>query len=188
MSEILLDIPDQIASERLIIRSPMPGDGPAVYAAAAASLDALRAFPASMPWAMEEVSVDSLETFCRQSRVDYLARKGLTMLLFLKDGGHFVGVSGLHKLNWKHKQTELGYWCHSELQGLGLISEAVRAICAFSQQELGLRRIACLADVENLSSRRVAERAGFQLEGILRNERIAPGGSLRGSALYALAN
>ena len=60
MSDILLDIPDQIESERLILRSPMPGDGSIVYAAVTASLGALRAFPASMPWAMEEPSVDSL--------------------------------------------------------------------------------------------------------------------------------
>lgn len=75
MDDILRDIPDQIESERLILRSPQPGDGPIVYSAVCASLEALRAFPASMPWALEEPSVDISETFCRQSRVDYLSRK-----------------------------------------------------------------------------------------------------------------
>ncbi|WP_440217101.1 GNAT family N-acetyltransferase [Chromobacterium piscinae] len=188
MSEVLLDIPDQIASERLIIRSPMPGDGLALHACVAATLEQLRAWPASLPWAASEPSVDASETCCRQSRIDYLARKGLPMLPFLKDSGRFAGACGLHGIDWKHKQAELGYWRHRELQGLGLITEAAQAICSFAQSQLGLRRIACLPDALNLDSRRVAERAGFQLEGILRNERIAPGGSLRGSALYALAN
>ncbi|MFB0825604.1 GNAT family N-acetyltransferase [Chromobacterium violaceum] len=188
MTDILRDIPDQIESERLILRSPMPGDGAALYAAVCASLEPLRAFPASMLWAMQEPSVDISETFCRQSRVDYLARKGLPMLLLLKDGGRLVGASGLHQLDWKHRQAHIGYWVHRDWQGQGLISEAVRAICDFAQAQLGLRRIACLADEQNLASRRVAERAGFQLEGILRNERIAPDGSLRDTALYALAN
>ena len=188
MDDILRDIPDQIESERLILRSPQPGDGPAVYSAVCASLEALRAFPASMPWALEEPSVGISETFCRQSRVDYLARKTLTMLLFLKDGGHFIGASGLHDISWKHRRAAIGFWGHNDWQGQGLISEAARAICAFAQQELGLRRIACLSDAQNVASRRVAERAGFALEGILRHERIAPDGSLRDTALYALAN
>ncbi|POZ63457.1 GNAT family N-acetyltransferase [Chromobacterium alticapitis] len=188
MDDILRDIPDQIESERLILRSPQPGDGPIVYSAVCASLEALRAFPASMPWALEEPSVDISETFCRQSRVDYLARKTLTMLLFLKDGSHFVGASGLHAISWKNRRAEIGFWVHHDWQGQGLISEAARAICAFARQELGLRRIACLSDELNVASRRVAERAGFTLEGIMRQERIAPDGSLRNTALYALTN
>ena len=188
MSDILLDIPDQIESKRLIIRSPMQGDGAVVYAGVVATLEQLRAWPASLPWTAEEPSINASETFCRQSRIDYLARKGLPMLLFLKDCGRFAGACGLHGIDWKHKQAELGYWCHRELQGLGLISEAAQAICSFAQSRLGLRRITCLPDALNLDSRRVAERAGFQLEGILRNERIAPDGSLRDTALYALAN
>nr|WP_199064358.1 GNAT family protein [Chromobacterium sp. ASV5] len=185
MDDILRDIPDRIESRRLILRSPMPGDGAAVHAGVLATLAQLRAFPASMPWAMAEPSLDASEIFCRQSRVDYLARKGLPLLLFLKDGGRFVGASGLHKLDWKHKQAEIGYWRHRDWQGQGLIGEAVDAICAFAGRELGLRRIACLPDALNLDSRRVAERAGFQLEGILRRERIAPDGTPRDTALYA---
>ncbi|OHX19786.1 GNAT family N-acetyltransferase [Chromobacterium sphagni] len=188
MSDILLDIPDQIESRRLIIRSPLPGDGAVVHAGVVATLEQLRAWPASLPWAMFEPSLEASETFCRQSRIDFLARKGLPMLLFLKEGGHFAGACGLHDLDWKHKRAEIGYWCHREWQGQGLIGEAVQTLCDFSQHQLGLRRIACLADEQNLASRRVAERADFRLEGILRNERIAPDDSLRDTALYARTN
>ncbi|WP_440026369.1 GNAT family N-acetyltransferase [Chromobacterium amazonense] len=186
MNDILRDIPDQIESDRLILRSPQPGDGPIVYSAVCASLETLRAFPASMPWALEEPSVDISEAFCRQSRIDYLARKGLPMLLFLKGSETFIGACGLHNLSWKHQQAHTGYWVHRNWQGQGLITEAVSTICDFAFTQLKLRRISCLADIHNLDSRRVAERAGFQLEGILRNERIAPDGSLRDTALYAL--
>lgn len=55
MDDILRDIPDRIESRRLILRSPMPGDGAAVHAGVLATLAQLRAFPASMPWAMAEL-------------------------------------------------------------------------------------------------------------------------------------
>ncbi|MBM2884251.1 GNAT family N-acetyltransferase [Chromobacterium phragmitis] len=188
MNTILLDIPDQIESRRLILRSPLPGDGAAVHAGVVATLEQLRAWPASMPWAQEAPSAEASETFCRQGRVDYLARKNLPLLLFLKDGGHFIGASGLHGIHWKHKQAEIGYWCHRAWQGQGLISEAVKAVADFAMTQLQFRRLTCLPDTLNLDSRRVAERAGFQLEDILRNERIAPDGSMRDTALYALTN
>jgi RimJ/RimL family protein N-acetyltransferase len=42
-----------------------------------------------------------------------------------------------------------------------------------------------ITDEENVASCRVAERAGFVLEGVLRNERRAPDASLRNTCVYA---
>jgi hypothetical protein len=39
---ILRDIPEQLESERLVIRCPRPGDGSAIHEAIAESLDELR--------------------------------------------------------------------------------------------------------------------------------------------------
>jgi RimJ/RimL family protein N-acetyltransferase len=48
-----------------------------------------------------------------------------------------------------------------------------------------MRRIVALPDAANLPSCRVCERAGYVLEGTLRNERMAPDGSLRHTRVYA---
>ena len=65
------------------------------------------------------------------------------------------------------------------------MSEAVQAITTLAFEHLGARRIVCLADAANLPSRRVAERAGFELEGVMRHERCDPQGGLRDTCLYA---
>ena len=46
---LLLDFPDAIETERLLIRAPRPGDGAALNAATIASLDHLRPWPLSGP-------------------------------------------------------------------------------------------------------------------------------------------
>ena len=69
------------------------------------------------------------------------------------------------------------------MQGRGLATEAVIAVTEFAQSTLGARRI--LSDAENAGSRRVAERAGYVLEGIQRSNRIAPDGQLRDTCIYA---
>lgn len=186
MTQIPREFPDHFATERLQVRSPRPGDGQLVYAAVVETLDELRAWPASLPWALHEPSPEASEAFCRQGHADFLARKDLPMLLFMRESGEFVGASGLHRFNWQVPKFEVGYWCRKQFHGQGLVAEAVRGLLAFAQHHLGARRVECFTDEANGPSRRVAERSGFVLEGVMRNERRNPDGSLRNTCVYAV--
>ena len=68
----------------------------------------------------------------------------------------------------------------------GYCSEAVHALVSFSKQQLGARRLEICSDPRNGKSRRVAERCGFELEGILRQNMRDPYGGLRDSCMYAM--
>lgn len=183
---ILLDFPDTLETERLILRAPRPGDGQAVFEAVAETLDDQRRWPASLPWALAEPAPAASEAFCRQGAAAWFARTDLPMLVFLKEGNAFVGGSGLHRLDWKVPKCEVGYWVRKSMQGRGLATEAVMAVTEFALSALGARRVEILSDAKNIASRRVAERAGYGLEGIQRNERIAPDGQLRDTCIYAV--
>jgi hypothetical protein len=54
---VLLDIPDQLETQRLLVRAPRPGDGAVINASFLETLDDLRRYPASMSWAMEDQPV-----------------------------------------------------------------------------------------------------------------------------------
>lgn len=185
MLPILRDIPDQLETERLILRCPRPGDGRQVFEAVCDSIDALRAWPASLPWAVFEPSEEASERFCREGHIDYLARRNFQFLVFLKSENRYIGGNGLHSVDWALPRCEIGYWLRTGYHGRGLATEASQATTHFALQTLGMRRVVSLIDAENRASRAVAERAGYQLEGTLRNERKAPDGRLRHTALYA---
>jgi RimJ/RimL family protein N-acetyltransferase len=51
---------------------------------------------------------------------------------------------------------------------------------------LGARRMQILCDEGNVRSARVAETAGFQLEGLLRNDDRRPDGTLGSSLVFSL--
>ena len=182
---LLLDIPNCLDTPRLHIRCTQPGDGAAVHASIFESLAALRAWPASLPWAMAEPSLAASELFCRQGQINWLRRADLPMLLLLRDTGEHVGNCGLHGLDWVVPKCEIGFWVRSRFAGQGLITEAVLAVTAFAFEQLGMRRVQALADAANLASCRVCERAGYALEGTLRHERAEPGGQLRDTRVYA---
>jgi RimJ/RimL family protein N-acetyltransferase len=185
MTPILRDFPDQFHTPRLLVRAPRAGDGPAVYEAVQESLAALRAWPASLPWALAEPTPEASETHCRRGQAAWLTRTDLPMLIFRRDTGALVGATGLHRLDWAVSRFEVGYWCRRSQQGQGLMTEAVQGVLQFAFVTLGARRVDCRTDVQNLPSRRVAERAGMALEGVMRHERIDPDGTLRDTCLYA---
>jgi RimJ/RimL family protein N-acetyltransferase len=64
---------------------------------------------------------------------------------------------------------EIGYWCASWARGRGIATDAVAAVCRWGFGPLSLARIDWYAAVGNVASRRVAEKAGFTVEGRLRS-------------------
>jgi RimJ/RimL family protein N-acetyltransferase len=83
--------------------------------------------------------------------------------------GELLGSISLMSIAWEHQRAEVGYWLAREARGEGHASRAVQLICAWGFQALGLERISLLASTENGASQRVAERAGFEREAILRS-------------------
>jgi RimJ/RimL family protein N-acetyltransferase len=183
---ILLDLPDHIESARLLIRAPRAGDGRVLYGSIVETLEDLRAFPASMPWALTVPSIESAEEFCRKGAAHWILRTDLPLLLFRRDDGEHVGNCGLHRFDWARGVFEIGWWCRKRFQGQGYITESTRAVVGFAFARLGARRIWCLGDEANTRSWRVAERAGFTFEGTLRSERCDPDGTRRDMRVYAL--
>ena len=183
VNPILLDFPDAFESERLLIRSPMPGDGPALNEAVVESLDSLRPW---MPWAQTAPTVEASEENVRKGRVRFLERSDLWLLLFLKGTNTMVGGSGLHRMDWDVPKFEIGYWCRSRFEGQGYITEAVRGITAFAFSTLGAQRVMIRMDKRNVRSRAVAERVGYVLEGELRHDARAVDGTLRNTLVFSM--
>ena len=63
MEPILIDVPERIETERLVLRVPRAGDGPLVNDAIGASHAELAPW---MPWAGTMPSVDESEAHCRR--------------------------------------------------------------------------------------------------------------------------
>jgi ribosomal-protein-serine acetyltransferase len=64
--------------------------------------------------------------------------------------------------------------------------EAVQGISTFAFNELEARRIEIRCDSKNEKSRKIPERLGFTLEGILKNDAISVDGKgLRDTCIYA---
>jgi ribosomal-protein-alanine N-acetyltransferase len=59
-------------------------------------------------------------------------------------------------------EIEIGWWLHYDLWGRGLATEAGRAVVDYCFGTVGFVRLICMIHVDNLASRRVAEKVGFE--------------------------
>jgi RimJ/RimL family protein N-acetyltransferase len=137
-----------------------------------------------MHWA---VSIPDLEE-TRQHQIASAARaergEDFPLLCFERASGEFVLATALHPVSIEVPSFQIGYWCRARFEGKGYVTEAVRAISEVALHSMGANRIEIRCDVVNHRSRAVAERCGFQLEGVLKNECRTPDGRLRSTALY----
>jgi RimJ/RimL family protein N-acetyltransferase len=175
-------LPEQLESERLLIRVAKPGDGAAFNAAIVRSLPELSPW---LGWVTPAPTPEQSEWNCRKAYARFLVNEDLMAFFFLKDGGALIGGSGLHKADWSLRSFEMGYWCSSGFGGQGLMTEGVRALAEHALDVLRAKRVFLSTDELNTRSWRLAERAGFRLEGVLVNERLNLSGQPRNTRIYA---
>jgi len=99
--------------------------------------------------------------------------------------GRVVGGIGLGVNSQRYRGT-VGYWMAAHARGHGTCTRALRLLARHALQDLGLRRVDLITDPENLGSQRVAEKVGFQREGVMRSHLLHPDGRLRDSVIFSL--
>jgi [ribosomal protein S5]-alanine N-acetyltransferase len=87
---------------------------------------------------------------------------------------HRGQVSSTRPVPGQHSNVaEVGYWVREDARGRGTATRAL-ALVATVAFEQGAARVQLRAAVGNTASRRVAEKAGFTLEGVLRSAHWSP--------------
>ena len=186
MDPLLIEVPERIETERLVLRVPGRGDGAVLNDAIRVSLDELGPW---LPWAGKLPTVDESEAHCRRQRGKFILREDFVFMIFERtaDGseGELLGGTGLHRIDWPLRRFEIGYWRKTGCEGRGIVTETVKAMARLAFDTLGARRVEVRMDDNNERSWKVAERAGFTLEALLRFDAVTPGGEPRSTRVYA---
>ena len=183
MNPILLDIPERIEGNRIYLRTCKPGDGQMVHNALVASKEELKKW---MPWAQQTQTVEETEENLRRAQAQFILREDIRLYVMKKEDNTFLGSTGLHRINWDTRSFEIGYWMDSRYTKQGYMTEAVEILTTFAFNELQANRVEIRCDSSNVNSKRIPERLGFTLEGILRNDSYdATGTSLRNTCIFS---
>ncbi|MGW7378683.1 GNAT family N-acetyltransferase [Streptomyces sp. NPDC054794] len=154
--------PVTLTTARLLLRAPGPQDTDAVHAAAQD--------PDLQRWISQFPSpylYEHAQSFTEQLVPDgWAADSMFTFGLFLPEG-ELAGMLGITMRALG--VGEIGFWATKEHRGHGYVTEATLAVARWAFTGLSIDRVEWRAEVGNLASRAVAERAGFTIEGTLRS-------------------
>ena len=138
-----------------------------------------------MPWCHDDYTVDETSLWIRSRAEEWRRDKAYDFVIHDLHTQAVVGGVGLNTLNRQHQIANLGYWVRTARTGQGIATAATLLAARFGIEELGLRRIEIVAEVKNVASQRVAEKAGAKKEAVIR-KRLLNRGESRDAVLYSL--
>jgi RimJ/RimL family protein N-acetyltransferase len=103
------------------------------------------------------------------------------------NNGDVLGACGVLWNDSPHGVADVGYWTAREARGRGVATRALRLLAHWVLVDVGFERLQLQAETRNTASIRVAEKAGFTKQGVIRSERANPkDGGRSDHALYAI--
>jgi RimJ/RimL family protein N-acetyltransferase len=157
-------VPVELSDDRLLLRQPAMGDVDDITRACQ-DPELQRWIPVPVPYQRADG-----EQWVEDTPRSWAEDRELRWVIVEHNAGGTVsgllGVIGLHARD--ATMREVGYWMAPWARGRGIMTDAVRLACRWGFDELGLGRIEWWANVGNYASRRVAEKAGFTMEGTVR--------------------
>lgn len=135
-------------------------------------------------WMLGEPFVDVNEV-CVMQQNHQQRKERLTYLMYgIFNKDELLGEIGFTFLDIKNKTAKIGYWLKKSARGHGIINKLIQTIENLGFETLELRKIGISCDPDNTASKIIAEKNGYVLEGILRENRLWPDGSIHDSAMY----
>jgi RimJ/RimL family protein N-acetyltransferase len=110
---------------------------------------------------------------------------GLNLMMLDREACRIAGWIYLTDVDRYARSAEIGYGVRPAARGKGLATEALTAVSRWALSTGGLQRAWLRVSVGNAASMRVAQKAGFRQEGLLRRATLEEDG-LHDVAVFAL--
>lgn len=165
-----MEFTEKLESERIVLKRPVPSFELAkeIFAAVEESRENLAPW---LPWCQRttkaEHSYGFLADWCDKN---WQEKTGFPYLIHDKLTDKYLGCIDFMNVSDTNKSGEIGYWIRKSAEGKGYMSEALKVL-EKEAFRVGINRIYIGNDTRNIRSANVAERAGYHLEGILRQNR-----------------
>ncbi len=175
--------PDSPLSDGVVLLRPWTLEDVPAIAAACAEAE-IQLWLTAIPSPYTEANA---RDYVRSTQVAWRDERGGTFAVVELESGDAIGSIGMSVLDREQAVVEVGYWAAAAVRRRGLTTRAVKLIARWLTEVVGAERVQLRADVLNIASQRVAEKAGFVLEGVLRSGGLnARQGQRIDYALYSL--
>jgi [ribosomal protein S5]-alanine N-acetyltransferase len=152
-----------IETDRLLLRQLRSSDSADVFHYF--SMDEVTKYYDLESFTAVEQAEQLIEKFNQRFENNQGYRWGIT----LKAEDRVIGSCGFHSWEKRHFRAEIGYELSPEYWRKGIMAEVLRAVLQYGFSQLEINRIQAFIDRDNVSSRKLLEKAGFKEEGTLKD-------------------
>lgn len=156
-----------ITTARLVLRAPADGDAEAL----------VRVKSLTMPLAEAKKAVAGM---VEELKHPFVYHWVITL------EGEIIGRVKAWDVNPYNGYLQLGYDVGAEYRNHGYMTEAVGAVIRYLMQEAAVNRVFCSVRAGNAASRRVCEKCGMQLEGVMRQHYARQDGGYDDVCIYGI--
>jgi len=160
----------RLEGDGFVLRIERPDDAPAIARAFADDPHL------AVDWGIEEVpdEAKALEWVTRDAEL-WVQGEGRHFAIADPDGDALIGGLNFHQINPMHRRAEIGFWLAPGARGRGIAPRAVTLACEWAFEHYDLDRIEMTTLPDNAATLRLAEKVGFQREGLLRERNFERG-------------
>ena len=140
-------------------------------------------FTAAASTSIENTAKLLEERVARAAKLDFV-----TYVIMDETTNALIGCIFIKDINRHVSKGELGFFIDKAYEGKGVISKTVEVVVSYCFDVMCLNKVYMRIAEENIPSRRVAEKNGFMVEGILRQDFRTDDDSLIDVVYYGLLN
>lgn len=141
-----------IETKQLILRPVCFADAEDFYAISSNPANLEFIFPAQTSLAEAEYAL-----------ANYFMKQPLGSWAICNSDNRMIGAIRFEKIDEVKKEVEIGYFLHKDYWGQGLMTESLAELVHLSFRVFDFKKLRIIVHVENIASRRVAEKCGFSL-------------------------
>ncbi|MFK4788825.1 GNAT family N-acetyltransferase [Microbacterium sp. ZW T5_56] len=175
----MIDAPVTLTGNRVRLEPLSEAHADGLRAAAAGNTDALWYTVAPRPDGIDEDIATRLAERDRGTMNPFAVRR--------LDDDTIIGETTFCNVQPELPRTEIGYtWLAAEARGTGVNAEAKLLLLGHAFDACGVIAVELRTHFHNFTSRRAIERLGAKQDGIFRNHRFGPDGTLRDTVVYSI--
>lgn len=179
MLELDLSPFPELRTERLLLRTITPEDGPALYGIRS-DKRIMQHIGRPLAGSLQDAN-DLIDRILK----DQAENNAINWAITMKDDPTLIGTIGYYRLKKEHYRGEVGYALHSDHWRKGIMTEALLAVVACGFERFGFHSIEADTDPRNTASNTLLKRCGFVREGSFK-ENFFWNGEFLDSAVYSL--
>ncbi|MEM7551968.1 MAG: GNAT family protein [Bacteroidota bacterium] len=138
-------------------------------------------------WYTSVPSKDKVEDYIHAALDEQKAGTSLPFVVVDKGSGKIIGSTRYCNVSSANKRVEIGYtWYSKSFQRTGVNTECKLLLLSHAFETLEVIAVAFMTNWHNHRSRNAILRLGAKQDGILRNHRLEPDGTIRDTVVFSI--